>query len=152
MELHLLSHPLLMTLHERVCVEFACFWAYNRSSCFLSSRESHLPLVQVEATSAYRGVGIVKLMGKHSGFIAVKAGQGRAGQAEWCRAVHTSARRVQTSGLCSSCLSLAWVWQGSVLLMPSLHLPPTVQAALSSGLVDIVLVPEVSPDRGEDNC
>ncbi len=36
--------------------------------------------------------------------------------------------------------------------MPSLHLPPTVQAALSSGLVDIVLVPEVSPDRREENC
>lgn len=28
---------------------------------------------KVEASSAYRGVGLVKLMGRHSGFIAVKA-------------------------------------------------------------------------------
>ncbi|KAL4421968.1 hypothetical protein ABPG77_010991 [Micractinium sp. CCAP 211/92] len=34
--------------------------------------QNALLAAKVEATSAYRGVGIVKLMGKHSGFIAVK--------------------------------------------------------------------------------
>ena len=36
-------------------------------------RPTPLPLPQVEASSAYRGIGLVKLMGRQSGFIAMQA-------------------------------------------------------------------------------
>ncbi len=45
----------------------------------MEEAQKALLAAKVEASSAFRGVGLVKLMGRHSGFIAVKV-QGQA----WC--------------------------------------------------------------------
>ena len=87
---------------------------------------------KVEASSAYRGIGIVRLMGRQSGFIALQVRLATNGAAvggllagwwpcRWCG----EWRGDHHGGIFSSCLS-----------------QPT-QASLASGVVDVCLIPEV---------
>ena len=47
----------------------------------MEEAQKALLAAHVEASSAYRGIGLVKLMGRHSGFIAVKVGAERGREA-----------------------------------------------------------------------
>jgi hypothetical protein len=110
--------------------------------------------MQVEAISAYKGIGLVKLMGRQSGFITVQVGgqilswspgysRGASVQASVCAHAgshgHTgrpAKRRVFFVMLCTLpplCLvmcTLCTLW-------------PLPQASLAAGIVDAVLIPEV---------
>ena len=78
----------------------------------------------VEASSAYRGIGLVKLMGRHSGFIAVKVGQrGQGGRRE-------------VGGLvvwwfcgCWACMPIERSARGAICLCASMPTPHTALPA-----------------------
>ena len=129
--------------------------------------------VQVEASSAYRGIGIVKLMGKQSGFIAVKVGRAaRELHAVLCCAVlccnykvtsRTRARQLRGTGTAPQAVLGASKPQqkhsppARLRAMPRYHPPsrppsnpptpppalPARQSALAFGQVDVCLIPEV---------
>ena len=92
---------------------------------------SVLILPQVEASSAYRGVGLVKLMGRQSGFIAVQAGCTQRCFLGLCDPEPVSGALWRPLLCCSrlphACLSAC----------------PAPQSSLASGMVDAVLIPEV---------
>ena len=43
---------------------------------------------KVESTSAYKGIGLVKLMGRQSGFITMQASMASGVQATWVQLLH----------------------------------------------------------------
>lgn len=47
---------------------------HSHTASRLSLHPQAILAAKYEAMSAYRGIGLVKLMGRHSGFIAVKVG------------------------------------------------------------------------------
>lgn len=100
---------------------------------------------KVEASSAYRGIGLVKLMGRHSGFIAVKVrgrqGSGARGKAQLSLLAARLLSRRSPQRRRSSDVSR---------LLPAL--PLWEQAALASGLVDVVLIPEAGYCRMTAPC
>ena len=92
---------------------------------------------KVEAGSAYHGIGVVKLMGRSSGFIAMQASL--ASGAPTCRvqlAGHLAVGRHRVR-LWSHWYDSCVVWQ-------------TAMSCISAGVVDVCLIPEVKFDLQGD--
>ena len=76
----------MLETHRRCCVrpssecapDTAFMWDAQIDKCFgfdtaVEQAQEALLAAKVEASSAYRGIGVVKLMGRSSGFIAMQA-------------------------------------------------------------------------------